>query len=265
MSTKTPEQRKRFKLTAYMRAHGNPTRVPIEPARAHLRMLHFTYGMSTVRLAELCTLSAGSISEIIRGHRGSAKNQQYVMREMYRENFESVMAIRPEVPADKGGARVNAIGSARRVQGLAAIGFPVKWTGEQLGFVGPTFNLLALGKRQQVYYSTAYKIRVLYEKLEMETNPVLHGVKQQSARLAATYAARKGFVKPIFWDFDQIDDPDGFPDFTGACGTHLGAQAHRRKGILPVCQPCRDAYNEYNGELKARRVALTDTSGSAVL
>jgi hypothetical protein len=252
VSTKTPEQRRRFKLTAYMRANGNPTRVPIGPARAHLRMLHFQYGMSTVRLAELCTLSAGSISELIRGERGSVKNQSYPMKEMYRDNFESVMAIRPEVPADKGGARVNAIGSARRVQGLAAIGFPVKWTGSQLGFVGPTFNLLALGKRQFVYYSTAYKIRGLYEKLELATDATQFGVRQQSARLAATYAARKGFVKPIFWDFDMIDDPDGFPDYTGQCGSQFGAQAHRRKGIFPVCQPCRDAYNEYNGTNKAR-------------
>jgi hypothetical protein len=256
MSTKTPEQRKRFKYTAYLRATGNPTRVPIGPARAHLRVLHFQYGMSTVRLAELCTLSAGSISELIRGTRGSVKNQLYPMREMYRENFESVMAIKPEIPDDKGGARVNAIGSARRVQGLAAIGFPVKWIGEQIGFTGPTFNLLPLGKRQFVYFSTAYKIRNLYEKLEMVTDPTQHGVRQQSARLAATYAARKGFVKPIYWDFDQIDDPDGFPDFTGACGTPQGITVHRRRGI-PVCTACKAAHAE-------ARQGLT-TSGSTVL
>lgn len=265
MSTKTPAQRSRFKYAAYLRATGRPTRVPMAPARAWLRVLHFQYGMSTVRLAELCTLSAPSISEIIKGHRGSTKNRGYEMREMYRENFESVMAIEPEIPSDRGGARVNAIGSERRVQGLAAIGFPVRWTGIQIGHTGPTFNLLPLGRRQFVYYSTAYKIRCLYEKLEMDTDPTAHGIPQASSRLAATYAARKGFVPPIFWDYDAIDDPDGFPDYTGQCGTHFGAQAHRRKDIMPVCGPCRDAYNEYNGEKKAERAAALTDTGSEVL
>jgi hypothetical protein len=188
------------------------------------------------------------------------------MREMYRENFESVMAIKPEIPVGKASARVNAIGSERRVQGLAATGFPVTWQAHQIGSHSTTFNLLPLGRRDFVYYSTAYKIRCLYEKLEMETDPTLHGIPLASVRLTKTYAARKGFIPPIFWDYDAIDDPDGFPDYTGQCGTHFGAQAHRRKDIMPVCGPCRDAYNEYNGGKKAERAAaLTDTPGSEVL
>ncbi|AWY07530.1 helix-turn-helix DNA binding domain protein [Streptomyces phage LazerLemon] len=238
---KTPEQLARAKYTAYLRAQGRATKVPIEPVRDHLWKLHFVYGMSCAQLAKKCTLSEGSISEIIAGERRGDHGQIYRIKEIFRENAESVMAIEPEVPTDRGGARVNAIGTTRRIQGLAAEGFPIRWVGNQIGTTSQTFYLTAWGKREMVYYSTAWKIKTLYEKLENDLHPEAHGIDPGKAALARTYALRNGFVRPIFWDWDTIDDPDGFPDYTGACGTPQGSQAHRRKGILPVCQPCKDA------------------------
>ncbi|AWY07285.1 helix-turn-helix DNA binding domain protein [Streptomyces phage Araceli] len=238
---KTPEQLARAKYTAYLRETGRATKVPVGPVRDYLRKLHFAYGMSCAQLSEKCALSQGSISEIIQGERRGDRGQIYTIREIFRENAESVMMIEPEIPTERGGARVNAIGTTRRIQGLAAEGFPVRWVGEQVGFIGQTFYLTAQGKRKIVYFSTAYKIKCLYEKLENDLHPEFHGIDPGKAKLARTYAARNGYVRPIFWDWDTIDDPDGFPDFTGACGTPQGSQAHRRKGILPVCQPCKDA------------------------
>jgi hypothetical protein len=250
---KTPEQKARMKYTAYLRAQGRATQVPVEPVRAYLRKLHFTYGMSSAQIAEKCSLSAGSISEIINGKRRGEDGEIYTIKEVYRDNAESVMSVEPVIPTDRGGARVNAIGTTRRIQGLAAIGYPIRWTGNQIGTTSQTFYLTAWGRRQVVYFSTAYKIKCLYEKYELDLHPEQHGITAGKAALARTYAERNGYVKPIFWDWDTIDDPEGFPNWTGLCGTPTGAQAHRRKGILPVCQPCRDAYNEYNGEAKARR------------
>lgn len=258
MPTKTPEQKARMKYTAYLRKQGRATQVDVAPARAYLRKLHHVYGMSCRQLAERCSLSEGSISEIIAGYRAGEKGKRHPLKEIYRENAESVMAIEPEFPKDRGGARVNAIGTTRRVQALAAMGYPVKWVGEQCGFRGPTFNLIAQGRRQFVYFSTAYKIKKLYERLETDPHPERHGIKLQSVNLAKSYARRNGYVPAILWDWDTIDDPEGFPDYTGLCGTPTGAQAHRRKEILPVCEPCKHAYNVYNGENKAKKREAQD-------
>lgn len=252
MGTKTAEQNRRGKYANYLRKTGRGTRVPVAPVRAHLRRLHFAYGMTAGMLAERCTLTEGPISEIIAGRRAGEKGERYALAEIRRENAESVLKIEPEIPTERGGTRVNAIGTTRRVQGLAVIGYPVKWQGERIGFYGPTFNLTAQGRREVVYFSTAYKVRSLYEKLEMDFHPERHGIGEQSIRQARHAAERNGYVAPILWDWDTIDDPEGFPDYTGYCGTPTGAQYHRRHDMLPVCQPCLAAYNDYNDARKER-------------
>lgn len=253
MGKKTSEQLARAKYTAYLRSRGRATKVDVAPVRAYLRKLHFVYGMSCAQLSLKCSLSQGSISEIIQGERIGDYGQLYTIKEIFRENAESVMKIEPEIPRERGGARVNALGTTRRIQGLAALGYPVRWQGEQCGFVGQTFYLTAQGKREIVYFSTAYKIKCLYERYELDLHPERHGISPGKAKLARTYAERSEYVKPIYWDWDTIDDPEGFPNWTGLCGTPQGSQAHRRKGILPVCAPCKESYNAYNSEAKARR------------
>src|SRR5690606_40281199 len=63
--------------------------------------------------------------------------------------------------------------------------------------------------------------------------------------------------------FRSIDDPDAFPEWTGACGTVHGRQVHMREKI-PMCDPCRKAHAERAAELKeytfdhARLVELMD-------
>lgn len=248
MTAKTPAQKARIKYTAYLRKQGRATQIPIGPARAYLRHLHHTYGMSSGMLAEQCTLSESSITEILAGHRAGVKGDRHPLKDIFRENAESILKIEPRYPTGRGGARVNAVGTTRRVQALAAWGYPVIWTGEQCGFRGPTFNLVAQGRRQYVFFSTALKVRELYEVLETDPHPERHGIKRQSINLAKNAARRNGFLPPTVWDWESLDDPEGFPDFTGRCGTPSGQAAHYRLGILPACEPCKHASNINEGE-----------------
>src|SRR5690606_31398529 len=59
------------------------------------------------------------------------------------------------------------------------------------------------------------------------------------------------------WDPDTIDDPDAYPEWTGACGTHRGRLIHKREGT-PVCGPCKaapEAARKFSPEkFKAARV-----------
>jgi len=234
---KTREQLARIKYTSYLHKQGRATQVPVGPARAYLRQLHFVYGMSSAQLADRCTLSPSSVLEIIAGHRAGVKGDRHPLQDIFRENAESVMAIEPEIPKERGGAMINAIGTTRRVQGLAAIGYPVRWTRDVCGFAGQSFYLLAQGKRSVVFFSTAYRIKALYEKHELDLHPERHGISMQAVRLTKTYAARNGYLPPILWDWDTIDDPEGYPNYTGFCGSQKGAQLHEQAGT-EVCGPC---------------------------
>lgn len=259
---KSREELSRIKYAKYLRSQGRATRVDVAPVRAHLRRLHFFYGMSAGMLAERCALSEGTIAEIIAGERRrSSDGLVYPVKEVYRENAESVMAIQPEIPPDRSGTRVNALGSTRRLQALARVGYPIRWCGHQIGVRGQGFYMTATGARTIVFFSTAYKIKKLYETLEHDQHPEQHGITSQAINLAKFYARRNGYLPPGVWDWETIDDPEAQPDFTGECGTPSGAGIHVRRGILPVCEPCATALREHETALRYARAARKAAEG----
>lgn len=95
-------------------------------------------------------------------------------------------------------ALIDNIGTARRLQALAAIG----WTFNQLGtrLAMHPHNLPKLVTRPVVHHTTAAKVATLYRELA--------GIPGPSAE-ARKRAAAKGWLSPIFWD--RIDDPDEQP------------------------------------------------------
>lgn len=228
----------RHKYARYLRATGRPTRVPVGPARQHLRTLYFGYGMSSTLLAKRCDMAQSTISEIILGRRNN-RGVMVPVKEIYREKEASILAIKPESPTTKGGALILGIGSTRRLQALVAAGYPVKWLADQIGNQSSNFSDLVKGKQKRVQYSTAHRVRELFEKYET-ADPLDTGIPVANFRKARTVAIRNGYVGAMLWDWDTIDDPDGFPNWTGYCGSPTGYQHHVNQG-LPVCQPCRDA------------------------
>ncbi len=253
VALQTPEQRRRDKQNRVNRARGISVMVPLGPAQRHLRYLHLVHGMSCARIGKLAHVSTGQISEMIRGDRGPSRGARYPMTHIKRDTERKVLAVQPETPRGAGGTRIAAVGTVRRAKALAAIGYPLTWQAQQTGVHLRNVQGLVWGQRDKVLYSTALAFRELYEKYEMELDPTRHGVSEHAMKISLFSSRKHGYVAPIFWDWDTIDDPEGFPDLTGACGTPNGAQAHRRKGILPICQPCKDSYNAYNAEKMAAR------------
>jgi hypothetical protein len=47
-------------------------------------------------------------------------------------------------------------------------------------------------------------------------------------------------VHPDHWDDDTIDDPNAVPEYTGRCGSIVGALIHLRESI-PMCPPCEQS------------------------
>ncbi|WP_396921614.1 hypothetical protein [Mycolicibacterium sp.] len=107
------------------------------------------------------------------------------------------------IPLPKGfipGGEVPSLGTKRRIRALAAIGWPLKQQGRQLGKTDCARNLLAGG--EVVLSSTALKVDQLYQQLSATAGP------SNRSRLIAR---SKGWPPPLAWD--SIDDPDELPDF----------------------------------------------------
>lgn len=95
---------------------------------------------------------------------------------------------------------VDATGTVRRIRALHALGYSRLDLATRLGMFEN--NLPRIGRSGVVYRVVAEKVTALYDELSMIPGP--------SAR-AVAHAARKGWVPPLAWDDDSIDDPAARP------------------------------------------------------
>lgn len=99
--------------------------------------------------------------------------------------------------------RYPSTGTARRIRALVAMGYSQTHIARAVG-IGPTYiSKLAANIRGQVNRQTADRISAIYDKLSMTPGP---------SRAARDFAHRKGWMPPLAWDDDTIDDPDATPN-----------------------------------------------------
>lgn len=107
-----------------------------------------------------------------------------------------LLALRPR---DAPGL-VCAAGTTRRLQALAAAGWPVTWTARQIGVPGPTLRELANDGHARVNPAVAVAVAEVFRAHAMRTGPSAY---------ARTVAARNGWVMALAWD--DIDNPHETP------------------------------------------------------
>lgn len=98
----------------------------------------------------------------------------------------------------RGPMLIDSTGTTRRLQALAAIGWPSRTLGEALGVSASPVRDLTRGTRPHVTRQTAAAVAALYDRWAMTRGP--------SAR-SAQRAAAKGWAPPLAYDDDRIDDP----------------------------------------------------------
>jgi hypothetical protein len=174
--------RKRYELR---RLSGIPSHIPGPVVAAHLRLL-IESGRTIRGIAAQSSVSERAIGYILNGQ-----------AKVTRPKALTLLAIQPlnEAP------RVDPTGTIRRVQALAAIGWPIVWTAEQSGYhPSYLFNILA-GHVHSIPRHMAHRFTVLYREYSHQAGP---------SEYTRSIARRNGWHGPLAWD--DLDDPNAQPE-----------------------------------------------------
>lgn len=186
----------RHRMIAY--GKWDPMYIPIGPTVEHLSQLSEA-GIGTVRVAELAGLNRHTVQRLRAG--GRKKCARHVA-----EGILSI-PIPEEAPSafselHAPGAMIPNVGTMRRLQALAMIGYDLADLGERLGMKLQQVSMLRLGHSPKVTIRTARAVAELFEDLQVTAGP---------SRAAQRVAERNGWFLPLAWDEDAIDDPAAKP------------------------------------------------------
>lgn len=162
---------------------------PTGPAVAHLQLL-FQNGWTQVEIADRANLGRRTLHGLLKGERP-------------RMNRYTAAAILDLPPAEPPG-RVAPTGSVRRVQGLAAIGWPLTQQAPDAGLHVQFLRDLVAGRYRRIPRQHAVAIERLCRLRFLTPGP---------SKTARTVAARHGWVPVTAWE--DIDDPACRPERSG--------------------------------------------------
>jgi plasmid maintenance system antidote protein VapI len=186
--------------------YGHPSYVDATPARAHILAL-MAAGMGLKRIVAVSDISQGLLWKLIYGkyRPDGTRNPSKRVRSV---TEQTILAITLDLA---GGAKVDSVGTTRRIQALVAIGWSQSKIAARLGVNPANFLGLAHG-RTGVTTARAKAIADLYDELWNTTPPRAgHRDKIAYAR-SVRYAALAGWSVPMAWDEDTIDNPTALPD-----------------------------------------------------
>jgi len=171
------------------RSRGIPGYTPARPVTAHLRRL-LAAGWTRQEIAAAARVSPRTVYGLLRHERPGIQH----------DKAARLLALRP---GDAPGL-VCAAGTMRRLQALAAIGWPVTRTARDAGVAEAWARGIAGGQHQRINRNVADAIAAVYRARCMQPGP---------SRLARSVAARNGWVTGLAWD--DIDNPDEQPTGLG--------------------------------------------------
>lgn len=195
--------------------------VDAEPVRQHLLALNAA-GLSYAVIAERIGKSTATVTGFVYDVSPRRPRKKRATPEV----AEAILAV---TATDVMPGQVDATGTGRRVQALAAIGWPMRRLGPYVGVHPACVGRLA--GQAFVYRSTARTVSEAYERLQHQV-PEEHGVSLATAVKTRKWAARQGWPDPVWWDdMGRIDDPTFDPATAERALNRDQLAAHRRAEI----------------------------------
>ena len=191
----------RAAASAQMRAYRvarhtgrNNYQADVDRVREHMVTMRDKYGVFPGTVAKAADVSSATAWRIMHG---KVKISRAVGARILRVNLDTL----PDT------ARMNSLGTRRRLQALCAIGWPVAELGRRIGYRTPA-NILI---REQADMSTVRAVAALYREL-LGVDPDT-AVGKSRADAARRRAAKNGWAPPGAWhDIDHDDTPENVTD-----------------------------------------------------
>jgi transcriptional regulator with XRE-family HTH domain len=180
--------------------------VDATPAREHVAALA-AQGMGLKRIVAVSDVSQGLLWKLVYGKRHKDGSRIPSVRITKSAN-QRILALRLDL-AD--GARIDSTGTSRRIQALVAIGWSQSKIAARLGILRSNFTAIAQG-RTDVTVTRAKAVADLYDQLWDQTPPHVEWRAHIAYSRSLSYSAKAGWVVPMAWDEDTIDNPDTTPD-----------------------------------------------------
>lgn len=185
------------------RAYGiEADRVDAQPVRDHVEYLRDN-GVSYKALSEASGVGKSTIQNMLFGRKDRG-HEPYAR--VATSTAEKILAVKPTMDNMSAGRPIDSTGTVRRLQALVTIGYSLTNLGERLG-VSPG-NMASMMQREQVTVDTARKVRALYSELWDKPNQPTEWRKLSAANRSRNYAAIHGWLPPMAWDDELIDDPN---------------------------------------------------------
>lgn len=173
------------KAARLRRARGIPGYADAPAVAEHVRSL-LSAGWTRGQIADASDVDRRTLYGLLHGERPGIQQK----------TAARILALRPsDVPG-----LVCAAGTTRRLQALAAAGWPVTWTARQIGVPGPTLRELANGGHTRVNPAVAAAVAEVFRTHAMRPGPSAY---------SRTVAARNGWAMALAWD--DIDNPHETP------------------------------------------------------
>lgn len=175
--------------------------IDAEPVRQHLLNLNAA-GMSYKVIAAQLGRSTACVTRFIYDLSPTQPRKKRTRPELAAE----ILAV---TASDLTPGMIDATGARRRIQALAANGWPLISLGPHIGVSPATVGRIA--RQRYVFRPTARAVAECYEQLRGQ-RPEDHGITAGSVLKTRNRAVREGWRDPVWWDdMGHIDDPDFDP------------------------------------------------------
>ncbi len=176
------------KLQSYRSQAGIVTLVDAGPVKAHVAMLRAA-GVGRRTIAMRAGVSQTVIDRLV------GINTEKPCNRVRPETARRILAVRTVDVAP--GSIVDTTGTTRRLRCLVAIGWTQTELARRIGWSVCNLNSVVMSRRPSVTVDTARMVAALYDELSMTPGP--------SGR-ARSVASRHGWLPPLAWDDEQLDD-----------------------------------------------------------
>lgn len=214
--------------------------VDAAPVRQHIQHLR-AHGLGIRQIAHLSGIDRRVVGRLVNGrHAGDPP-----IRNVRPATAQRILAVQPTITNLAPCAVIDSTGSLRRLQALVYCGWSITKLARRLGM--ETRNYSYLMQSKQVTVAKATVIRDLYDELWNQAPPQATPHERSTVTRARRYARAHGWVSPLAWDDDAIDDPAARPN--------VGERVPKETALTENCEELLS--QGYTIEQAAARLGVT--------